>query len=86
MKQTGTADGELSTILEIWRATLGVGAVQADSNFFALGGDSVMVMAMLLRIDEAYGVFLDPTEIYDAPTPAQLAQRLPLLRAQPALP
>jgi len=57
-----------TTLASIWCEVLGVDAVTGDSNFFGLGGDSILVMTMLFHVEEQLGVFLDPGAIFAAST------------------
>lgn len=61
-------------LCDIWREVLNVPEVTAESDFFGLGGDSVATMIMLMRVEEAFALYLDPGVIYTAPTVALLAQ------------
>lgn len=64
------------TVLEItrlWVAHLGVAAVGADDDFFALGGHSLAGMKILDDIRSLYDVDIAPSDFYSRPTPAALA-------------
>ncbi|GEM_PF-1466198 len=63
-------------ISEIWKDILAVENIDAESDFFALGGDSVMVMAILLRIEEQYAVYLDPADLFETPVFEHFAARV----------
>jgi acyl carrier protein len=52
----------------IWAELLQAEDVQSSSNFFALGGDSMMLMIAQYRIAEILKVELPPDAISDAPT------------------
>ena len=47
--------------------------VQADDDFFDLGGDSVLAIALFAELEHRSGRCLPMTAIYDAPTPRRLA-------------
>ncbi|MEC3992624.1 acyl carrier protein [Actinacidiphila sp. DG2A-62] len=59
-----------------------------DENFFEYGGQSVSAMLLVSRIGEELGAEVALSELFEAPTPNRLAQRLgitadgPLERAQ----
>ncbi|MGH8259286.1 MAG: phosphopantetheine-binding protein [Steroidobacteraceae bacterium] len=61
-------------LAEIWRAALRVEAIGADDNFFSLGGDSVMMMLILSRVREEFGVELDQGLLFQFPTLRQLGE------------
>jgi thioesterase domain-containing protein/acyl carrier protein len=66
----------IDILIEIWEKVLCRSPVSPDDNFFDLGGDSVLAVALFLAIEEATGETLPITAIYDAPTVATLAQAL----------
>ena len=55
---------------------LGRDAVWLDDNFFALGGASLDAMRLLVRLTTDLGVRLSASDIFVAPTVAELAQRI----------
>jgi thioesterase domain-containing protein/acyl carrier protein len=63
----------IARLCEIWSRILCVPAVDADSNFFDLGGDSLLAVALFLEIERETGTDLPITTIYDAPTICELA-------------
>ncbi|MEU0337023.1 amino acid adenylation domain-containing protein [Streptomyces sp. NPDC006193] len=52
-------------------------SVSADANFFDLGGDSLLATRLLARLRHESGAEVPITALFDGPTPAALAQRLP---------
>ncbi len=55
---------------------LGVDNPGDDDDFFDLGGDSLVALSLLLHVEEAVGLTLPITAIYDATTIAKLTDRL----------
>jgi len=68
-----TVQFELS---EIWKGIFGDRAISATDNFFDLGGNSLLVAKLLLRVEQEFGKRLSLTDIFHAPTIQQLAAML----------
>jgi acyl-coenzyme A synthetase/AMP-(fatty) acid ligase/thioesterase domain-containing protein/acyl carrier protein len=64
------------TVSAIWRALLKRPQIDRDADFFDLGGDSLLTLELMLRLEEALGVELPVTMIYDYPTVAWLSQAI----------
>ena len=64
------------TVSAIWRALLKRPHVDRDADFFDLGGDSLLTLELMLRLEDALGVELPVTMIYDYPTVASLARAI----------
>jgi acetoacetyl-CoA synthetase len=62
------------TMTAIFARVLGRGAVEPDDDFFDLGGDSILAIALMAEIEQAFGQELPMTTVYDAPTPRALAE------------
>ncbi|MFH9010874.1 amino acid adenylation domain-containing protein [Streptomyces sp. NPDC017943] len=62
------------------------GTVGTDDGFFDLGGDSLLATRLLARIRQATGAEIPITALFDAPTPAALAQRLTVTGDAPPRP
>ncbi|MGW0179667.1 amino acid adenylation domain-containing protein [Nocardia sp. NPDC003345] len=59
-------------VADLFAEVLGLDAVSADSNFFALGGDSIVSMR-LVAAARAAGLVFTPREVFEAKTVAALA-------------
>lgn len=62
----------LSAVLEAWADVLGE-IPDLDASFFDLGGDSISGMQMMNRLSALFAVELEGYEIFDRPTPQNLA-------------
>ncbi|WP_374310010.1 condensation domain-containing protein [Methylocella sp.] len=70
------ADAE-KRLAAIWRELLHVERIEPQSNFFDLGGHSLLSIRLMARIAEEFGVKLDPLTLFQAPTLRAFAARLP---------
>jgi len=75
----------IDSLTLIWQRVLQLSSVQADDNFFDLGGDSSSAAQLFNEIAKSFGRELPPVMIYQAPTIAALAEVLEQ-RAAPRLP
>ncbi len=53
----------------IWRELIGADEIEPGSNFFELGGDSLLLMTLASRIARVFGVTLPMRELFEAPDP-----------------
>ena len=67
-RPTAMTSSELR-LVQIWKDTLQVLAIGIDDDFFALGGDSMLMMQILSRIREEFGVELSGALVFQCPTP-----------------
>jgi non-ribosomal peptide synthase protein (TIGR01720 family) len=65
----------LGTLVSIWRQVLGVQTLTAEDNFFAHGGDSILVLRLVDRARRA-GLKLLPRDVFQNQTPVSLAATL----------
>jgi acetoacetyl-CoA synthetase len=66
----------VETLIDIWSRNLQTSPILPDSNFFDLGGDSLLAVGLLLEIEQKFGRKFPITTIYDAPTVAEQADLL----------
>ncbi|HET9896546.1 MAG TPA: amino acid adenylation domain-containing protein [Streptosporangiaceae bacterium] len=72
------------TILGAWRDVLGTEAGIFD-DFFDLGGNSVLAMRAVMRVETLCGVRLDVAQLFQTPTAAELAAHIDAIgTARPA--
>lgn len=64
------------SIAGIWQQMLGVEYVSPKDNFFAIGGDSLTAVQMMLEVEDRFGVQLPVHLAFEAPTLEQLARRV----------
>jgi acyl carrier protein len=56
-------------VAAIWAEVLQCSdSIRSESNFFALGGDSLSIMMMLFRVEEEFGLEVDPAILIESPT------------------
>jgi acyl transferase domain-containing protein/aryl carrier-like protein len=67
----------------IWQDLLGIQEVGVDDNFFDLGGDSLLLLRVQVKIRQAIGADLSAAEMFQHPTVGALARRLVQPAAEP---
>jgi non-ribosomal peptide synthetase component F/thioesterase domain-containing protein len=79
-----------TTLVSIWESVLGVHGIGIRTNFFTLGGYSLMIVRLFANINRALSLSLPITTIFNAPTIEQLADIIrgrtlysPLVPVQP---
>ncbi len=65
-----------SGVVNIFRKVLGVDEVEADSNFFMLGGDSLLATRVISAIAREYGAELTIADLLSAPSPDALSRHI----------
>jgi amino acid adenylation domain-containing protein len=72
---------EEEVLAAIWAGVLGLDHVGIHDDFFALGGHSLLATQVISRVRDAFGVELQVRAVFEAPTIADLANRILELRA-----
>ncbi len=73
--EPGSADISIQEPLtKIWQEVIGLKEVKPDDNFFDLGGHSVLVIQILSRVRNTFGVELTLRAFFEAPTVRQLTE------------
>lgn len=73
---TAPEDGLEQTVAAIWCQVLGLPEVGRDSNFFDLGGHSLLVIQVQRKLKEAVGQEVSITDMFRLPTVAAIAEHL----------
>jgi aspartate racemase len=60
----------------MWECVLDVNSVAATDSFFDLGGDSLQALALICKIEKAFGRRLSLADLRLAPTPERMAHAL----------
>ena len=71
-----TSTGIEQTILEIWREVLGVSHIRIDDNFFDLGGDSLLLARIQLRLQDQVKAEIAITDLFEFPTVRSLSRHI----------
>jgi amino acid adenylation domain-containing protein len=70
-------------LLEIWKELLGNSAIGTDQDLFDLGGTSLLLARLLVRVERAFGSKLDVATVFEAPTIRDLALRVRAIDPNP---
>ena len=68
--------GLVRKLSAIWAELLEVPAIAPDSNFFALGGNSLLALRLINRVQADFGVELQFGQVFETPTVRALAGRI----------
>lgn len=78
------ADDVEQGIAEVWQEVLGASDLTSASDFFALGGDSLLGVTVTHRLSLRFGVVLSVITMFDNPTIAETAAEIRRLRRRVA--
>jgi oxalate---CoA ligase len=73
-------------LLTLWRRLLKSETLTVDDDFFASGGDSLLVMEMLIEVERLIGHPVPETILFGAETIRQLADKIAMQTGTPATP
>ncbi len=78
------ASGVFERVREIWREVLGADDLTAASDFFALGGHSLMAIQIVTRVTESFGSGIPLSLLFDEPLLGRFAAAVQELTAEGA--
>ena len=70
-------------VAEIWSELLGVEKIEADGNFFRLGGDSILASRLVARVRKEFRVELPLRVLFETPTLADVTAVIERGRREP---
>jgi amino acid adenylation domain-containing protein len=76
----GAANPDTELLANLFAGLLGRDRVGAGDSFFDLGGHSLLATQLVSRVRSVFGVELPLASVFEAPTPAALAERLEAAR------
>ena len=68
-------------VVAVWGDLLGIAGVGIDDPFFELGGNSLLMMQLSVRLKSLFGVSMPIKALFDTPTVRSLAERIDSIRA-----
>ena len=72
----GPRDAREQQLAQVWSEVLRVDPISIHDNFFDLGGHSLLIMQVLSRLRERFGVKATVREVFERPTIAEIAELL----------
>ena len=65
-----------SQVAALWKQLIGIERVGLQDDFFSLGGESLLALQILNRVQEVYRVDISLRQFFNAPTVAGLAEHI----------
>jgi amino acid adenylation domain-containing protein len=72
----GPRDAREQQLAQVWSEILRVDPISIHDNFFDLGGHSLLIMQVLSRLRERFGMQVTVREVFERPTIAEIAELL----------
>lgn len=69
-------DSVLDAVVTLWRSMLGNPDIDADTNFYAAGGESLLFIRMVSRVQRTHGITVSVADLATTPTPRALAAQI----------
>lgn len=66
-------DAALAHMTRLWCELLAKPSVEPEDDFFKLGGDSLTAVKLTAHVNDAFGLDLDPIEVFDRPVLADFS-------------
>jgi acyl carrier protein len=87
MKAKKSKKEEIGTSIEmkvgaIWKRQLGINGIKAQSDFFEMGGDSILALNMLFEVGAAFAIDLPPGILFENPTLGAFCSAVASLQAE----
>ncbi|HYD78841.1 MAG TPA: non-ribosomal peptide synthase/polyketide synthase [Paucimonas sp.] len=79
-------DETQARLASLWAEVLGVPQVGIHDNFFELGGHSLLAIRLISRLRQTFGADVAVRALFEAPTVAQLSERIKGMAAADELP
>jgi acyl carrier protein len=74
----------IDLIRATWAEILKTDSIEPHDDFFEMGGHSLIAVSAVARLGERLGIDLQPRAIFEAPTPAEMAELIDEFRGQTA--
>lgn len=63
-------------LIKVWKKSLNLERVERRDNFFDLGGDSIIAIQLMSKVNSLFGIEISPRLFFENPTIAQLANKI----------